>query len=193
MRRDLYGGITAVRDMADDLRQVGDLARAARVGETPGPDIYYAALMAGPEFFDDPRTHAVTAGAVAGQTPWMRAVTPGTDLVLAVAEAKGTGATAIKIYADLPAERVAAITREAHRQHMLVWAHAAVFPASPREVLDAGVDAVSHVCMPAYQASETMPPAYHHRAAVDETKFPGGSDSPVTGALFAQMRVSTCR
>jgi imidazolonepropionase-like amidohydrolase len=29
MKRDLYGGVTSVRDMADDLRQVGDLARAA--------------------------------------------------------------------------------------------------------------------------------------------------------------------
>ena len=60
MRRDLYGGVTAVRDMADDLRQLADLARASRVGEIPGPDLYYAALMAGPEFFDDPRTHAAT-------------------------------------------------------------------------------------------------------------------------------------
>ncbi len=83
--------------MADDLRQIADLTRAARVGEIPGPDIYYAALMAGPSFFTDPRTHETTrGGAVAGSTPWMRAITPETDLKIAVAEAHGTGATAIK-------------------------------------------------------------------------------------------------
>jgi imidazolonepropionase-like amidohydrolase len=187
MRRDLYGGVTAVRDMADDLRQVADLARAARVGEIPGPDIYYAALMAGPAFFDDPRSHATTAGAVAGAAPWMQAITSATDLPLAVARAAGTGATAIKIYADLPGERVSAITREAHRQRMLVWAHAAVFPASPAEVLDAGVDSVSHVCMLAYQASAAMPGAYHPRPPVDEALFQPG-DNPVVGRLFATMR-----
>ena len=45
--------------MAGDTRELGYLARAARIGETPGPDIYYAALMAGPEFFKDPRTVGV--------------------------------------------------------------------------------------------------------------------------------------
>lgn len=187
MRRDVYGGTTAVRDMADDLRLVADLARGALVGEIPGPDIYFAALMAGPEFFDDPRTHQTTIGAIAGQVPWMQAVTPRTDLPLAVARAKGTGATAIKIYADLPADLVSAITAEAHRQGLLVWAHAAVFPASPAQVIDAGADVVSHVCMLAYQASSVMPRAYHHRAAVDEAPFAGG-DNPVVGQLFKDMR-----
>ena len=187
MRRDLYGGVTTVRDMAGDARQLADLARAARVGEVRGPDIYYAALMAGPEFFDDPRTHAATVGTVAGAAPWMQAVTPATDLPLAVARAQGTGATAIKIYADLPADLVSAITHEAHRQGMLVWAHAAVFPASPAQVLDAGVDVVSHVCMLAYQASDAMPRAYHHRAGVDEARFQAG-DNPVVQRLFGAMR-----
>ena len=187
MKRDLYGGITSVRDMADDLRQVGDLARAVRAREVPGPDIYYAALMAGPEFFTDPRTQAVSVGGVPGHVPWMQAIGPDTDLVQAVAMARGTWASAIKIYADLPAERVAAITAEAHRQGVPVWAHAAVFPASPAQVLDAGVDVVSHVCMLAYQASDAMPRAYHARAAVDATRFQSG-DSPVTAALFRTMK-----
>jgi imidazolonepropionase-like amidohydrolase len=187
MEKDLYGGVTAVRDMADDLRQVADLARAARVGEIPGPDIYYAALMAGPEFFDDPRTHETTRGAVAGKVPWMQAVTPRSDLPIAVAQAHGTGATAIKIYADLPGDLVAAITREAHRQGMLAWAHAAVFPASPAQVITAGVDTVSHTCMLAYQVSPTMPRAYHNRAPVDEARV-GEGDNPIIEGLFDEMR-----
>jgi len=116
----------------------------------------------------------------------MRAVTPSTDLTLAVAEAKGTGATAIKIYADLPGELVRHITEEAHRQHLLVWAYAAVFPASPREVIDAGVDVVSHACLLAYQASPQMPPAYHNRPPVAEKLFAG--DNHPLDALFADMK-----
>jgi imidazolonepropionase-like amidohydrolase len=186
LRRDVYSGVTSVRDMAGDARMLADLSRAALLGEIPAPDIYYAALMAGPEFFKDPRTAAATRGAVPGEVPWMRAITPENDLRLAVAEAHGTGATAIKIYADLPADLVRGITEEAHRQHMLVWAHAAVFPASPRDVIDAGVDVVSHSCLLAYQASEHMPAAYHNRPPVEENKFVG--DNLHLDGLFADMR-----
>lgn len=187
LRRAVFGGVTTVRDMADDLREVSVLARQAADGEIPSPNIYYAALVAGPEFFDDPRTREASKGVTAGEAPWMQAVGPGADIPGAIARAAGTGATAVKIYADLPADRVAAITREAHRQHLLVWAHAAVFPASPSEVLDAGVDSVSHVCMLAYQASPTMPRAYAHRAPVEADRFAGG-DNPIVQRLFDRIR-----
>jgi predicted amidohydrolase YtcJ len=131
LERLVYSGVTSIRDMADDLRQVSDLTRAARVGEIASPDIYYAALMAGPTFFNDPRTHAVAKGAEPGAVPWMQSIDDETNMPLAVARAKGTYATAIKIYANLPGERVAAITAEAHRQGMQVWAHGMVFPAIP--------------------------------------------------------------
>src|SRR6478736_9429451 len=109
LRRMVYGGVTAIRDMADDLRQVGDLARACLVGEIPGPDIRYAALMAGPSFFDDPRTWQVSQGETPGTVPWMQAITAESDLVIGTALARGTHASAVKIYADLSAERVAAV------------------------------------------------------------------------------------
>jgi imidazolonepropionase-like amidohydrolase len=186
LRRDIYSGVTTVRDMAGDTRVLADLARATLLHKLDGPDIYFAALMAGPQFFHDPRTVASAQGAVPGAVPWMQAITNDTDIPLAVARAQGTGATALKIYADLPAPLVSAITAEAHRQHMLVWAHAAVFPASPREVVDAGVDVVSHACMLAYQASAAMPPEYHNRASVEEDKFAGGT--ALLDPLFADMK-----
>lgn len=185
-RRNLYAGITAVRDMAGDTRELGFLARDARIGRLTSPDIYYASLMAGPEFFKDPRTVESTMGRLKpGEVPWMRAITAQTDMPLAVAEAKGTGATAIKIYADLPAPLVAKITAEAHRQNLMVWAHAAVFPASPRDVADAGVDVMSHACMLGYQASAEIPRAYHNRAAVDAKRL---ADPHALDALFADMK-----
>jgi imidazolonepropionase-like amidohydrolase len=187
LRRDLYGGVTTVRDMADDLRLVGELTREARQGEIAAPDIFYAALVAGPSFFDDPRTQAASRGWDAGKAPWMQAIDEATDLPLAVALARGTGATALKVYANLPADLIARITAEAHRQHMLVWAHAAVFPTRPDAVIAAGVDAVSHACYLGYQSSDVMPPAYADHTPVPEGKF-GAGDSPVLAKLFTDMK-----
>jgi imidazolonepropionase-like amidohydrolase len=185
LKRDIYSGITGTRDMADDLRQMADVARAARTGEIPAPDIHYAALMAGPSFFDDPRTQAIAYGAVAGKVPWEQAIDDSTDMALAVARAKGTYATAIKIYANLPGTLVAKITEQAHRQGMSVWAHGMVFPAIPQQVVDAGVDTVSHTCYLAYQAMAKRPDSYQHRFPVDASLFE--RDNPVMAALFADM------
>lgn len=189
MRRWVHSGVTAVRGMADDLRSVGELARQARVGEVPSPDIYYAALMAGEGFFKDPRTQAVSAGAVAGQTPWMQAITADTDLPLAVAMARGTSATGIKIYADLPADLVARITAEAHRQGVPVWTHAMVYPATPQEVINAGPDVMSHACILAHQAQTPAdrPVSYASRTPIDRAPFLAG-DNAVVQALLEQMR-----
>ena len=189
MRRWVYSGVTAVRGMADDLRSVGELARQARVGEVPSPDIYYAALMAGEGFFKDPRTQAVSAGAVAGRTPWMQAITADTDLPLAVAMARGTSATGIKIYADLPADLVARITTEAHRQGVPVWTHAMIYPATPQEVIDAGPDVMSHACILAHQAQAPAdrPVSYASRTPIDRAPFLNG-DNPVVQGLLEQMR-----
>lgn len=46
----LRSGITTVRDMAGDARVLTGLARDARTGDILSPNIYYSALMAGPEF-----------------------------------------------------------------------------------------------------------------------------------------------
>ncbi|HQX24196.1 MAG TPA: amidohydrolase family protein [Pseudomonadota bacterium] len=186
LRRSLYGGVTAVRSMADDTRAVADLARAARVGELAAPDIVFPALFAGPDFFHDPRVVAAARGETAGTVPWLRAVTADTDLREAVTLARGAGATAIKVYAGLDAVTVGAIAREAHQQGLKVWAHAAVFPASPLEVAGAGVDTMSHVCMIAYQG-QAMPPAYHDRAPVDEARFVQGIPEAVR-EVYARMK-----
>lgn len=189
MRRWLYSGVTAVRGMADDLRSVAELARQARVGEVPSPDIHYAALMAGPGFFKDPRTQAVSAGAIPGQTPWMQAIDDDTDLSLAVAMARGTFASGIKIYADLPPHLVSAITAEAHRQNIPVWAHAMVYPTAPQQMIEAGPDVLSHACILAHQAQapEDRPTTYASRGPIERQPFLNG-DHPVIQSLSEQMR-----
>jgi imidazolonepropionase-like amidohydrolase len=187
LRRDLYSGITATRIMADDLRSIAELDRAARAGETPGPDLYYAALVAGPGFFTDPRTAAVSFGYTPGTAPWAQAIAADTDIPLAIARARGTGAAALKIYADLPPELVRRLAGEAHRQGLLVWAHAMVFPTTPAEVLAAGPDVVSHTCYLAYQVMARRPQSYRDRVPVDPAPFAAG-DNPVMAGLFETMR-----
>jgi imidazolonepropionase-like amidohydrolase len=186
LRRFIYSGVTTVRDMAGDTRDLAWFSRQTMLHQMAGPDIYYAALMAGPQFFHDPRTVAAVQGGVPGTVPWMQAMTDDTDIPLAVARAKGTGATALKLYADMSGELDAKITAEAHRQYMLVWGHAATFPASPMQVVDAGEDVVSHACMLAYQVSDKIPPEYHNRPSVDATKFVNGTSA--LDPLFADMK-----
>ncbi|HUD93508.1 amidohydrolase family protein [Sphingobium sp.] len=187
LRRNLYGGVTAVRDMADDLRSVAELARAAQQAEIPAPDIYFAAIMAGRPFFADPRVSAASRGFEPGTAPWMQAIDDRTDLATAITLAKGTGATAIKIYADLPPHLVAAITREAHRQKMMVWAHSAVFPTRPANVIAAAPDSVSHVCYLAYQREPVMLAAYEDRTPVNETLLSLDGEDPVIARLYRDM------
>ena len=140
----LEGGVTSVRDMAGDARTLAGLHQAQLTGELDGPALHYSGLMAGPAFLADPRLRAATLGYEEGQAPYMIPVTDETDLARSVASLKGTGATGVKLYADLPAHLVESITREAHQAGLQVWAHFTVFPAKPGDVVGSGVDGVSH-------------------------------------------------
>lgn len=146
LNRQLYAGITTARDMAGDVRSLMDLQRASLVKEIDAPDLYFSALMAGPEFFTDPRTVSSAAGETPGEVSWMQAVTEETDLAQAVALARGTWATGIKTYAAIDGDLLAAITAEAGRQGVPVWSHTHVGPARALEVAGTGVRSMSHVC-----------------------------------------------
>jgi imidazolonepropionase-like amidohydrolase len=160
LRRELYSGVTAVRDMAGDARLLAELKREALENEITSPDIYYAALVAGASFFSDPRTAVSSRGWDSGTAPWMRAIGKDSDVRQIVAEAKGTGATGIKIYADLTLDIVRAVTSEAHRQGMMVWAHSFVPPTLPSEMADSGVDSLSHSDLIAYELANPTPQTY---------------------------------
>jgi imidazolonepropionase-like amidohydrolase len=185
LRRVLHGGVTAVYDVASDLRSTSDLARAALVGEIESPTIYYAALFAGPAFFTDPRVVATSRGYRPGDAPWNRVIEPGTDLVRAVAEARGAGATSIKLYAALDAAAVKRIGEEARRQNVRLIAHATVFPAKPSDLIAAGVKMLAHT---AYLVWEGSPPTadFTKRARGDFAGVP--PDSPIVTRLLQSMK-----
>jgi imidazolonepropionase-like amidohydrolase len=187
LRNALRGGVTTVRDMAGDGRALAELARAALVGDIESPAIYYAALAAGPEFFTDPRVLAVSRGVPPGEAPWARAVTAKTDWRQVVAEARGTGATAIKVYAAVSAPVLKPLVREAHRQGLKVWAHATLFPARPSEVVAAGVDVVSHASLLVWETAERIPGFNERRRA----QPPSVDDPRIQSLLHTMARRGT--
>lgn len=191
LRFALLGGITSVREMAGDARNLSALSRAAEDGAAESPRIYFSALMAGPSWFVDERVKILSPGMAPGQAPWARAVTAETDIAKAVTEAKATGATGIKMYADLSPELVGALTKEAHRQGLKVWSHAAIFPSGPGDAVSAGVDVISHSVDLAFETQKRMP------ASTDEAVKAGyrsldwdaaSVDSPAIKSLLKRMR-----
>lgn len=184
LRNALRGGVVAVRDMAGDARALADLARATDVGDIDGPAISYSALLSGPGFFADARVRSASAGMAPGSAPWAKAIYDTTDLRQAIAEARGTGARGIKLYADLTPALVAKVVAEANRQRVKTWAHLALFPAKPSEVVKAGVTVGSHALLLAWEPATSMP-TYEKRA--DGARTVRGNE-PALQALFADMK-----
>jgi imidazolonepropionase-like amidohydrolase len=185
LSRTLRGGVTTVFDMAGDVRMTSDLARAAIAGEIESPTIGYVSLFAGPAFFTDRRVVAASLGYHPGDAPWNREITADTDLARAVAEARGAGATTIKLYAALDGPTVRRIGDEAARQHVRLVAHATVFPAKPADLVAAGVKMLAHA---PYLVWEGMPPSsdFPKRARGDFASVP--PDGPVMTALLRSMK-----
>lgn len=115
------------------------LAQAARGG------VAMVQGMAGPDFFVDPRFRSAGLGYAPGGAPSAQAVTANTNVALAVAAARGSGAEVLKLYAMMDSALVARLTTEAHRQGMRVVAHGTVFPARPLQLVQSGVDILTHV------------------------------------------------
>ena len=153
-----HGGITAVRDMAGDVVALSALKHTARAASVAWPQIYYSVIMAGAQFLrTDRRTVPVAHGMTPGEAPWLRAINDSTDIPLAMEVARWTGATGIKLYAELPASLVAKLSEEAHRQGLKVWSHSAIIPARPSDAVAAGVDVLSHADVVVLEGNDTMP------------------------------------
>ena len=153
LRQVLHGGVTGVFDLAGDLRETSDLARMAIAGDIQSPTIFYAALVSGPAFFADPRVVGSSLGFQPGAAPWAQAITPDTDMVRAIASARGTGATALKLYAALDGDQVRRIADEGRRQGLRLVAHATVFPAKPSDLVAAGVNMLAHAAYLVWEGS----------------------------------------
>jgi imidazolonepropionase-like amidohydrolase len=185
LKKALQGGVTTVFDVAGDIRETSDLARASLAGEISAPTVYYCALFGGPEFMKDPRVIGASLGFTPGEAPWQQMIDADTDLVRAIAAAKGTGAQAIKLYAALDGDTVRRIGAEAARQHIRLIAHGNVFPARASDLIAAGVKYLAHA---AYLVWDAFPPMtdFTRRAFGDFAAVP--ADSPAMTNLLQQMK-----
>ena len=160
-------GITTVRDMTGNAIILADYKRASNLNQLPAPSIFYAAQFAGPAYFNSIRKHSKENK----DSPWERTITDTTDVKMAVAEAKGAGVTGIKIYSDLNAHLIKKIVKEAKRQRLQSWSHAAVFPATPTDVASAKVNSMSHAFDIPYDFSEGKMDHHKKPPAIDDKKL----------------------
>lgn len=188
LRAALQGGVTAVRDMAGDAIALAALAKGCQNPTDDCPRIDFAALFAGPSFFDDPRARLSSRGSTPGTLAWQRAVTSATNIPSVIADARATGASGIKLYADLTPELAQALAAEAKAQGLRVWSHAALYPARASELARAGVHVVSHPMLLAWDVDTAhMPTRYGDRTprAPYETV---ALDSPRLTSLLLLMK-----
>ncbi|SEN16216.1 Imidazolonepropionase [Chitinophaga rupis] len=185
LQRMLYSGVTTVRDMAGDGRVLAGLSRDANLGIIVSPNIYYSALMAGAVFFSDPRTATSTQGGSNGHMPYMQAITDSTDLKIAVAQAKGSGASGIKLYANLSARQAEEIITEARRQQMPVWAHAWLQDAKPSDLVKSGILSLSHAPLLLRQKIPQIPAEW--KKGTHPSSF-WDNATPDLDSLFALMK-----
>jgi imidazolonepropionase-like amidohydrolase len=160
LRWGFLAGVTSVRDMGGDNIELKELAQKASDAGDASPRIYFSTLVAGPAFFSDARTKGASHGGIPGEVAWMRSVTSQSDIPAIISAGKATGATGLKIYADLPPDLVNKLGVEAHRQGLLVWSHSAIFPTRPSEAVQAGVNVVSHSVYLGVEGMNKPPDSY---------------------------------
>jgi imidazolonepropionase-like amidohydrolase len=181
------GGVTMVQNMAGDNRIVSEYARRVITKSLAGPEIAYVSVMAGPDFFVDPRFRGAGVGFTPGTAPWIQAVTSATDFPTAIAAARGSGAEILKLYAMMDSAVAARAVAEAHKQGLRVVAHGTVFPARPLQLVQGGVDVLTHAPYLSWQGAATV----RAQDAFDRRKGPYTTvpaDGPVITQLLTAMQ-----
>lgn len=188
LRNQLMGGVTTVRDMGGNVDVVARLARGS-TDTSVAPRIYYSAVMAGPRWFatyDSTRIRYWSGSHAKGSAPGVRLVDATSDIDALVADAARTGATGIKLYSDIPADRIEAIAKAAHARGMRVWAHAFVPPVPPARLAEL-VDVMTHADQLAWAGAGPADTLWS-REARSRLFTRVKPDGPEMDALLANMR-----
>lgn len=118
----LRHGVTSIRDAAGDARVLRELKEGVQQGKYLGPDIYYAAFMAGPAYFEgNDREKSMVEGWPEPYAPWMQCIRPDSDLDKAMEDAKEWGCTGVKIYGGFDRETLLPVVRKAKEHGLQVW------------------------------------------------------------------------
>lgn len=166
LEKTLMGGVTTVRDMGGDMIVVKNWTSDNTLNI---PDIIYAAVLAGDSWMqNDRRARGSAHGGEPGNQPWLRTIHKNTSISAILDDAKAFGAKAIKLYADIPTETLREIVVEAKKRNLKVWSHATLYPASPQQVIDAKVDAISHAEILLYALKDDIPKSYHEARFLEQ-------------------------
>lgn len=153
------GGVTAIRDVGGDARQLAEMKMAISKREVLGPDIYYSAFLATDDYYmGRGADRNWLRGMPENETfaPWVQHVEPGDDLDAVMIAAKATGATGVKIYLGYDKAFLEKMIEAAKKQGLQLWSHAMLFPTKPSDVIDAGVEVLSHAYMLEWEATDKI-------------------------------------
>ncbi|HEX8525790.1 amidohydrolase family protein [Allosphingosinicella sp.] len=195
----LRGGITTVRDMGGNGAELAPLARRANSLEIEAPHIVYATMLTGPAsrfwMSGEPGTW-VSAGHPPGTSPWFRRIGPASGPESAAADARGYGASAIKVHSGLNAAELAAVGSAARRHGLRLWTHAYVGPAVASDSVAAGASSISHADMLAYEGLGPRPGDFDSLPYIERTRRAMAAtpiEGEALGRLFRLMRArSVC-
>jgi imidazolonepropionase-like amidohydrolase len=155
--RVLRGGVTTVRNMVGSCPILAEMHRQAAAGEIESPDIYYSSVVAGPAGRADPRAGRGRRGGGPGAGVCGHILSDSADPKAIIDASRTASVTGMKLYADMNASWTRRLVDESHRQQLPVWAHAALFPARPSDVVDAGVDVLSHAAYLSWETVDSLP------------------------------------
>ncbi len=154
----LSRGITSALDMACCAADYADFF--AEVDSTEVARLYWSAFWAGPPFLEVDR-RLRDRYAETGPVPWLLTVTDTTNVEAALRDARASGVTGVKIYSNMEPSLVRRVARTARDSGLRVWSHAVVFPTRPSEVVESGVDGISHAAFLVWEAAAELPTTYN--------------------------------
>lgn len=156
----LMTGVTTVQDLVGDARDLAFYSKQQKVDIIQSPEIYFAAMFTTADLMSKDSRMEMFPGGEHGELAFLQAVDENTDFKKAIARAHGTGANVVKLYADLSANIMENLTKEAHEMDMKVWAHPAQFPLTVQDIIHINIDVFCHAGLLAY-TPDNVPSEYH--------------------------------
>lgn len=138
----LKHGITSARDAGGDGSALLQVQTEIRKGNRIGTDVFFSSFMAGDWYYNRGQNIRTDP-----YSPWEQRLMPGDDLDKAMNEAKACGATGVKLYHSFDKDFLDKVTSAAKRHGLKVWGHTMLYPAKPIEVVNGGMEVLSHVSM----------------------------------------------
>ena len=133
----LADGVTTVRDAGGEMSNMKRYKEQLDSGLIAGPTVYASSFWSGPKYPSQEKKG----------TPWNQMITDTTSderIEQMIIEAKEYGCTGLKLYNDISYETLKRIVPLCHKHGIKPLGHFSTLPATAMEVVQAGVETVSH-------------------------------------------------